>query len=157
MQGILRSNQKGFARGFPSARIFHSLVCDIRLRRRAERLSLPLLAVGNGEPGFPYLESARLPPVIPCTAGNPYERREPREISLNGLVPLSYLPPTSSTSIFHERRSSTPAFSNTSHRRSPFCACTGYILLCGTVSALTDEITHIAPMTMDVTCPVNYR
>ena len=38
----------------------------------------------------PYLEFARLAPVIPCAARNPYER-EPREISLNGLYLLSLL------------------------------------------------------------------
>lgn len=127
--------------------------CEAKMVKRNERLSRRhrRAAIGNGEPGFPYLESARLPPVIPCATGNPYERREPREISLNGLVPLSH-PPL-------PLRSSTPAFSNTSRRRPSLCTCTSRKLsLYRTVSTFTSEITQIAPMTMDnVTRPVSCR
>ena len=61
------------------------LLCPVR-----ENAPLVSLATTVAGVGGPYLEFARLAPVIPCAARNPYER-EPREISLNGLYLLSLL------------------------------------------------------------------
>lgn len=109
-------------------------------RRRKRGTGLPLSRVcktasGNTVRRWKPLRATRTPWNIVKPLGTPF-------------------PPTSSTSIFHdERRSSTLVFSNTSRRHHP--STRPYSLPCRTMFTLTDEITHIAPMTMDVMRSVN--
>lgn len=146
----LRSNQKGLLAAFLPLKIYHPL-SYARLRWRCEHLSCCRFSLSEtGNPGLP------LSRVCKTASGNTVRRRkplrEPREISLNGLV--SYLPtfpilPTSSTSIFHERRSSTPSlfehFATNDHLSTVTPSPSLFDLHRETISTLTGEIIHIAP------------
>lgn len=159
-EGILCvATRRGLLAAFLPPRIYHPLVCEA-LRWRCERLSCRRFSLSEtGNRGLP------LSRVCKTASGNtvrrvenPYERREPREISLNGLVPLSY--PTylfhfdlPRATIIHSEPFRT--LRTNDHLSTVTPPLPLFDLHRGTISTLTGEITHIAPMTIDVTCPVS--